>query len=159
MLMIISFEHHWKRLLCVHCGPQDGAAEEGCPVYLDFYFASFRIWQSILAAWLEVLSSDRNEDFEVVACLYIHVRLFYWSANERPRFSRDRHKCPGKSRRRQLHDKIPSKLCKQHFGRKIRTNSISSSSHYGTKPGHFETSIIHFPTSEGVSEVSKRANE
>ena len=27
--------------------------------------------------------------------------------------------------------------------------------HYGTKPGHFETSIIHFPTSEGVSEVSK----
>ena len=33
--------------------------------------------------------------------------------------------------------------------------------HYGTKPGHFETSIIHFPTSEGVSEVSgtsKRAN-
>ena len=27
-------------------------------------------------------------------------------------------------------------------------------SHYGTKPGHFETSKIHFPTSEGVSEVS-----
>ena len=27
--------------------------------------------------------------------------------------------------------------------------------HYGTKPGHFETSKIHFPTSEGVSEVSK----
>ena len=24
--------------------------------------------------------------------------------------------------------------------------------HFGTKPGHFETSIIHFPTSEGVSE-------
>ena len=31
--------------------------------------------------------------------------------------------------------------------------------HYATKPGHFETSIIHFPTSEGVSEVSKRANK
>ena len=31
--------------------------------------------------------------------------------------------------------------------------------HYGTKPGHFETSEIHFPTSEGVSEVSERANE
>ena len=34
--------------------------------------------------------------------------------------------------------------------------------HYGTKPGHFETSIIHFPTSEGVSEVSgasKRTSE
>ena len=34
--------------------------------------------------------------------------------------------------------------------------------HYGTKPGHFETSLIHFPTSEGVSEVSEwavRANE
>ena len=30
--------------------------------------------------------------------------------------------------------------------------------HYGTKPGHFETSIIHFPTTEGVSEVSERAN-
>ena len=27
--------------------------------------------------------------------------------------------------------------------------------HYGTKPGHFETSKIHFPTSEGVSEVSE----
>ena len=26
--------------------------------------------------------------------------------------------------------------------------------HYGTKPGHFETSKIHFPTSEGVSKVS-----
>ena len=31
--------------------------------------------------------------------------------------------------------------------------------HYGTKPGHFETSKIHFPTSEGVSEVSERANK
>ena len=31
--------------------------------------------------------------------------------------------------------------------------------HYGTKPGHFETSKIHLPTSEGVSEVSERANE
>ena len=33
---------------------------------------------------------------------------------------------------------------------------------YGTKPGHFETSIIHFPTSEGVSgvsEVSERMSE
>ena len=26
--------------------------------------------------------------------------------------------------------------------------------HYGTKPVHFETLKIHFPTSEGVSEVS-----
>ena len=31
--------------------------------------------------------------------------------------------------------------------------------YYGTKPGHYETSKIHFPTSEGVSEVSERANE
>ena len=31
--------------------------------------------------------------------------------------------------------------------------------HYGTKPGHFETSKIHFPMSEGVSKVSERANE
>ena len=31
--------------------------------------------------------------------------------------------------------------------------------HCGTKPGHFETSKIHFPTSEGVSEVNERANE
>ena len=30
---------------------------------------------------------------------------------------------------------------------------------YGTKPGHFETSKIHFPTSEGVSEVNERASE
>ena len=27
------------------------------------------------------------------------------------------------------------------------------------KNKHFETSIIHFPTSEGLSEVSERANE
>ena len=32
-------------------------------------------------------------------------------------------------------------------------------SHYGKKPGHFETSKIHFPTCEPVSEVSERANE
>ena len=31
--------------------------------------------------------------------------------------------------------------------------------HCGTKPGHFETSIIHFPTSEEVSEESEQANE
>ena len=31
--------------------------------------------------------------------------------------------------------------------------------HYGTKPGHFETSKIHCPTSEGVSEVSEWVNE
>ena len=31
--------------------------------------------------------------------------------------------------------------------------------HCGAKSGHFETSIIHFPTSEGVSEVSERASE
>ena len=31
--------------------------------------------------------------------------------------------------------------------------------HYGTKPGQFETSKIHFPTSEGVSEVSERVSE
>ena len=27
------------------------------------------------------------------------------------------------------------------------------------RDSHFETSMIHFPTSEGVSEVSERANE
>ena len=34
--------------------------------------------------------------------------------------------------------------------------------HYGAKPGHFEILKIHFPMSEGVSEVSEvseRANE
>ena len=31
--------------------------------------------------------------------------------------------------------------------------------HWGTKPGHFETSIIPFPTSEAVSKVSERASE
>ena len=31
--------------------------------------------------------------------------------------------------------------------------------HYGTKPGHYETLKIHFPTSEGVSEVSERTSE
>ena len=34
-----------------------------------------------------------------------------------------------------------------------------SSMHNGTKPGHFEAFKIHFPTSEGVSEVSERTNE
>ena len=36
---------------------------------------------------------------------------------------------------------------------------VFAAAHYGTKPGHFETSKIHFPTSEGVSEVSERGNE
>ena len=42
---------------------------------------------------------------------------------------------------------------------KVNHWTISSFSplHYGTKPGHFETSIIHFPTSEGVSERRERA--
>ena len=31
--------------------------------------------------------------------------------------------------------------------------------HYGTKPGHFETLKIHFPTSSGVSKVSERASQ
>ena len=30
--------------------------------------------------------------------------------------------------------------------------------HFGTKPGHFESSIIHFPTSEGVSKVTERVS-
>ena len=34
------------------------------------------------------------------------------------------------------------------------TNADGEPSHYGTKPGHFETSIILVPTSEGVSKVS-----
>ena len=37
--------------------------------------------------------------------------------------------------------------------------SSATTSHYGTKPGHFVTSKIHFPTSEGVSEVSERGNK
>ena len=40
-----------------------------------------------------------------------------------------------------------------------RHPALLATAHYGTKPGHFETSKIHFPTSEGVSEVSERANE
>ena len=39
------------------------------------------------------------------------------------------------------------------------SNQLQQPEHCGTKPGHFETSKIHFPTSEGVSEVSERANE
>ena len=31
--------------------------------------------------------------------------------------------------------------------------------HYGTKPGHFETSKIHFPTSEWCERTSKRTSE
>ena len=39
------------------------------------------------------------------------------------------------------------------------TQTDAEAEHYGTKPGHFETPKIHFPTSSGVSEVSERANE
>ena len=39
------------------------------------------------------------------------------------------------------------------------SHSLRTGMHYGTKPGHFETSKIHSPTSEGVSEVSERASE
>ena len=35
----------------------------------------------------------------------------------------------------------------------------TTTKHYRTKPGHFETLKIYFPTSEGVSKVSERANE
>ena len=45
----------------------------------------------------------------------------------------------------------------------ILAETVSAASapvvHYGTKPGHFETSKIYSPTSEGLSEVSERANE
>ena len=44
----------------------------------------------------------------------------------------------------------------------LKKGSTVNTHHYGTKPGHFETLKIQFPTSEGVSEVSKvseRANE
>ena len=34
---------------------------------------------------------------------------------------------------------------------KEKTTSLSGSPRYGTKSGHFDTSIIHFPTSKGVS--------
>ena len=44
-------------------------------------------------------------------------------------------------------------------GEKKDEKAKKSPSHYGTKPGHFETLIIHFPTSKGVSEVSERASE
>ena len=37
--------------------------------------------------------------------------------------------------------------------------AMDKPAHYGTKPGNFETSIIHFPTSKGVSEVSEQANK
>ena len=38
------------------------------------------------------------------------------------------------------------------------TSSTTSEAHYGTKPGHFETSKIHYPMSGGVSErASKRS--
>ena len=44
--------------------------------------------------------------------------------------------------------------------RSVRENHQTEEQvHYGTKPGHFETLKIHCPTSEGVSEVSERANE
>ena len=38
-------------------------------------------------------------------------------------------------------------------------SDVMEAVHFGTNPGHFETLRIHFPMSEGVSEVSERANE
>ena len=40
-----------------------------------------------------------------------------------------------------------------------RSAYLQTSSHYGTKPGHFETSLIHFPTSEGVSSGGRKRSE
>ena len=48
-------------------------------------------------------------------------------------------------------DLIHSAVSKQETEKGVR------GMHYGTKPGHIETSKIHFPTSEEVSEVSERA--
>ena len=42
---------------------------------------------------------------------------------------------------------------------KTKFQAELKSAHYGTKPGHFETSIIHFSMSEGVSKVSERVSE
>ena len=36
---------------------------------------------------------------------------------------------------------------------------LEQTTHYGTKLGHFETSNIHFPMSEGVSERCERTSE
>ena len=36
---------------------------------------------------------------------------------------------------------------------------LTAATHYGTRPGRFETSKIHFPTSEGVSKVSDQVNK
>ena len=36
---------------------------------------------------------------------------------------------------------------------------FTNAMHYGTKPGHLETSKIHFPTSEEVSKESEREDE
>ena len=48
------------------------------------------------------------------------------------------------------------KMKREYLLRFIMENRLP---HYRTKPGQFETLKIHFPTSEGVSEVSERANE
>ena len=49
-------------------------------------------------------------------------------------------------RQSEMTRKIPS------LERKKSLSSGEAEMHYGIKPGQFETSIIHFPTSEGVSE-------
>ena len=41
----------------------------------------------------------------------------------------------------------------------LKLDEGADASHCGANLGHFETSIIHFPTSEGVSKVSEQANE
>ena len=53
---------------------------------------------------------------------------------------------------------IASPLTRPRFSAETELLGIISA-HYGTKPGHFQTLKIHFPLSEGVSEVSERANE
>ena len=57
-----------------------------------------------------------------------------------------------------LHPKEGSSISKiQSFDEDNEVTRWTMAMHYGTRPGHFETSIIHFPTSEGVSEVSERS--
>ena len=42
-------------------------------------------------------------------------------------------------------------------GRVVDAKQPAKVRHYGTKPAHFDISKIHFPTNEGVSEVSERS--
>ena len=67
--------------------------------------------------------------------------------------------CPStiRTKKHQVHEKESKESGVEMNPNGATYRPRSNPVHYGT--GHFETSMIHFPTSEGVSEVSEQASK